>query len=254
MASLVLHAGLGIRVEPQVQPRSMGSRHAGFSTGSRLSLQAPPSRVSARRLHMTTTAAATKQQRAQQVQVDISKPLGLTLEQGRTPQGGLRVKSASGNAAKAGVQVGDTVIYTSSFFGDELWPADKLSFARSAIQAAPSPITLVLVKGENTSVDVKRLVKKSAPPRFGRRLSATEKERATHICLDCGYIYCDATPWEDLPSDYVCPQCNAPRRRFVRFDPESGATSGASFDAARWATVAAGLIGVALLGYLGLKI
>ncbi|RMZ55279.1 hypothetical protein APUTEX25_005557 [Auxenochlorella protothecoides] len=209
---------------------------------------------------MTTTAAATKQQRAQQVQ---------TLEQGRTPQGGLRVKSASGNAAKAGVQVGDTVIYTSSFFGDELWPADKLasawrrSFARSAIQAAPSPITLVLVKGENTSVDVKRLVKKSAPPRFGRRLSATEKERATHICLDCGYIYCDATPWEDLPSDYVCPQCNAPRRRFVRFDPESGAvgaggatveTSGASFDAARWATVAAGLIGVALLGYLGLKI
>ncbi|KFM22369.1 hypothetical protein F751_0079, partial [Auxenochlorella protothecoides] len=97
------------------------------------------------------------------------------------------------------------------------------SFARSAIQAAPSPITLVLVKGENTSVDVKRLVKKSAPPRFGRRLSATEKERATHICLDCGYIYCDATPWEDLPSDYVCPQCNAPRRRFVRFDPESGA-------------------------------
>lgn len=52
-----------------------------------------------------------------------------TLEQGRTPQGGLRVKSASGNAAKAGVQVGDTVIYTSSFFGDELWPADKLASA-----------------------------------------------------------------------------------------------------------------------------
>lgn len=65
-------------------------------------------------------------------------------------------------------------------------PTSQQSFARSAIQAAPSPITLVLVKGENTSVDVKRLVKKSAPPRFGRRLSATEKERATHICLDCG--------------------------------------------------------------------
>lgn len=36
--------------------------------------------------------------------------------------------------------------------------------------------------------------------------------------------------------------------------PNASQTSGASFDAARWATVAAGLIGVALLGYLGLKI
>lgn len=37
-----------------------------------------------------------------------------------------------------------------------------------------------------------------------------------------GYIYCDATPFEDLESDYRCPQCNAPKRRFVRFDVETG--------------------------------
>jgi hypothetical protein len=85
--------------------------------------------------------------------VDVDKPLGLQLAQGKN---GLKVKSASGNAAKAGIQAGDTgmcrnleeymyelvliyvndiivsamreftVIYSSSFFGDELWPADKL--------------------------------------------------------------------------------------------------------------------------------
>lgn len=43
------------------------------------------------------------------------------LDQSRSPKGGLKVKSASGNAAKAGIAAGDTVIYTSSFFGDELW-------------------------------------------------------------------------------------------------------------------------------------
>lgn len=51
------------------------------------------------------------------VQVDVDKPLGLVLEQSKSPLGGLTVKSASGNAAKAGIQAGDTVIYTSSFFG-----------------------------------------------------------------------------------------------------------------------------------------
>ena len=136
----------------------------------------------------------------------MEKPLGLTLAAGKTAQGGLVVKSASGNAAKAGISPGDTVIYTSSFFGDELWPSDKLDFTRSAINAAPSPVTIVVVKGENTTVDVKRLPKRPAPPRFGRKLTAAQKERATHICVDCGYIYCDDTPFAELPSDYRCPQ------------------------------------------------
>jgi hypothetical protein len=50
------------------------------------------------------------------------------------------LQSASGNAAKAGLKAGDTIIYASSFFGDELWPADKVSFTQSAINAAPSPM------------------------------------------------------------------------------------------------------------------
>jgi hypothetical protein len=105
------------------------------------------------------------------LQVDVEKPLGLQLEQAKS---GLRVKSASGNASKAGISTGDTgarwpprrrlhppapaaspasaqslhgapvpcaraVIYASSFFGDELWPTDDLvrtSSCGSAFRAA----------------------------------------------------------------------------------------------------------------------
>lgn len=37
-----------------------------------------------------------------------------------------------------------------------------------------------------------------------------------YICQDCGYIYNDRrTPFESLPaSDYSCPVCQAPKRRF----------------------------------------
>lgn len=55
------------------------------------------------------------------------------------------MQSASGNAAKAGLKSGDTVIYTSSFFGDELWPSAQLGFTRSALANAPSPVTVVYV-------------------------------------------------------------------------------------------------------------
>lgn len=37
------------------------------------------------------------------------------------------------------------MIYTSSFFGDELWPSDKLGFTRSALANAPSPVSISLL-------------------------------------------------------------------------------------------------------------
>ena len=165
------------------------------------------------------------------------------------------MKGVKGNAAKAGIQSGDTIIYTSSYFGDELWPADKLAFAQIAMQRAPSPVTLVYVRGENTSIDVKRLNKKPAPPRFGRTLNSKQKERATHICVDCGYIYCDPTPFEDLDPDYRCPQCRAPKKRFARYDAESGKqVGGVSGTVGTIATVVGGLIGVGILGYIGTQL
>eukprot|EP00894_Picocystis_sp_ML_P003128 jgi/Pico_ML_1/53645/g4154.t1 len=70
-----------------------------------------------------------------EVEVSVDKPLGITL--GEKKGGGVVVKSVApgSNGAKAGLKSGDQVIYTSSFFGDELWPADKLGFTRTAIQA-----------------------------------------------------------------------------------------------------------------------
>lgn len=49
-----------------------------------------------------------------------------------------------GNAARAGLKVGDQVTYTSSFFGDELWPADKLGFTKTAIQAKSDSVYFVV--------------------------------------------------------------------------------------------------------------
>jgi hypothetical protein len=121
----------------------------------------------------------------------IDKPIGMTLEAG--PGGeGVRVGFVNpmGNAGKAGIKPGDTIIYSSSFFGDELWPADKVTFTRSAIQACPNAIDLVILRGGAAdAVNVKRLPKRPAPPKFGRSLTAAQKARATHICIDCGYIY-----------------------------------------------------------------
>jgi len=85
------------------------------------------------------------------LQIEIEKPLGLKLGDSKSPGGGLKVTGVSGNAVKSGIKVGDTVIYTSSFFGDELWPADKLGFARSAIGACPSPVCFVYVSFPHAS-------------------------------------------------------------------------------------------------------
>lgn len=63
------------------------------------------------------------------------------------------VEGVSGNAAKSGIKAGDTIIYASSFFGDELWPADKLSFTQTAIQRAPSPVAFVYVSSTNLCVN-----------------------------------------------------------------------------------------------------
>ncbi|KAF0897611.1 hypothetical protein E2562_000346 [Oryza meyeriana var. granulata] len=131
---------------------------------------------------------------------------------------------SGGNAARAGLKAGDQVLYTSSFFGDELWPADKLGFTKTAIQAKPDSVYFVVSRG--AEVDVKRLPKRPAPPRFGRKLTESQKARATHICLDCGYIYFLPKPFEEQPDEYGCPQCNAPKKRFAKYDAETGKAIG----------------------------
>lgn len=161
---------------------------------------------------------------AKNIEVEVDKPLGLTL--GSKPGGGVVITGVEngGNAAKAGLKAGDQVVYTSSFFGDELWPADKLGFTKTAIQAKPDSVYFVVSRGAD--VDVKRLPKRPAPPRFGRKLSEAQKARATHICLDCGFIYTLSKPFEEQPDSYICPQCNAPKKRFAGYDATTGKTIG----------------------------
>lgn len=136
------------------------------------------------------------------------------------------------------------------------WPTDDLNFTRSALAAAPSPVVLVYVKGENTSVNVKRLPKKPAPPRFGRKLTAAQKALATHICVDCGWVYCEKTPFaEAAKAGLKCEQCGAPPRRFATFNVDTGKIVGGTPDAlATNLTVVIGLLGVGVLAWLGLSL
>jgi rubrerythrin len=179
----------------------------------------------------------------------VEKPLGVNLRASKKGiSGGVEVASAKGNAAKAGLKAGDYIVYCSSFFGDELWPADQLGFVRSAIQACPNQVDFVVVRDPKIAdtIDVKRLPKRPSPPRFGKKLSAAQKERASHICVDCGYVYTLPTPFAEQGREYVCPQCNAPRSRFAKYDVETGKAIGGS--KAPLITTAATVIGLAAIG------
>ena len=48
-----------------------------------------------------------------------------------------------------------------------------------------------------------KLPKKPAPARFGRKLTATQKARAPHLCIDCGYVSCVALAF-GLPRTMGC--------------------------------------------------
>ncbi|HET6365174.1 MAG: rubredoxin [Nitrospirota bacterium] len=54
-------------------------------------------------------------------------------------------------------------------------------------------------------------------PRFSNNIIS--EEAMMWRCTICGYIYDDAkegTKFEDLPGDWTCPVCNAPKDAFVR--------------------------------------
>lgn len=180
------------------------------------------------------------------IEVEVDKPLGLTL--GQKSGGGVTITAvdSGGNAARAGLKAGDQVIYTSSFFGDELWPADKLGFTKTAIQAKPDSVYFVVSRG--AEVDVKKLPKRPAPSRFGRKLTEAQKARATHICLDCGYIYTLSKPFDEQPEAFKCPQCAAPKKRFAPYDAETGRALGGN--AAPITVILGVLIGAAAVGAL----
>eukprot|EP00897_Mesotaenium_endlicherianum_P005589 jgi/Mesen1/5058/ME000252S04177 len=214
------HSVRGFRLSASKKSSLQGS-FAGEALPSTSVVSRAATTVKTSKVVSMATGAAVKQ-----IEVEVDKPLGLELFQ--KGNGVISIKSVAmgSNGAKAGLKAGDQVVYTSSFFGDELWPADKLGLTRTAIQAKADSVYLVVARGGE--VDVKRLPKRPAPPRFGRNLTAAQKERATHICLDCGYIYTLGKSFEEQPDTYVCPQCSAPKKRFAMYDAETGKTIGGS--------------------------
>jgi rubredoxin len=207
------------------------------------------------RIAMMATSGSGKV--AGEILITVEKPVGLTLEE-KSPEGGVKVGFVNplGNAGKAGIKPGDTVIYTSSFFGDELWPADKVTFTRSAITACPNAIDFVVMRGAAADqVNVKRLPKRPAPDKMQRKLTPQQKARATHICIDCGYIYSLAKPFAEQNKNYRCPQCQATKIRFAEYDAETGKTIGKG--ELPLGTISGVVFGIALVGglaYLGLAL
>ncbi|KAJ1390865.1 Rubredoxin-like domain [Sesbania bispinosa] len=173
------------------------------------------SSIARRRLEITArTAGASKT-----IEAEVDKPLGLTL--GQKPGGGVVITAVDGggNAARAGLKAGDQVLYTSSFFGDELWPADKLGFTKTAIQAKPDSVYFV-VSRRLVAADIFCCC-------YITELSiCILPARATHICLDCGYIYTLQKPFAEQPDTYGCPQCQAPKKRFAPYDVNTGKAIG----------------------------
>lgn len=67
----------------------------------------------------------------------------------------------------------------------------------------------------------------SAAPKFSMRVASKQ----AYICRDCGYIYNERKPFDQLPDNYFCPVCGAPKRRFRPYTP--AVTRGANDTAVR---------------------
>ncbi|GBG86627.1 hypothetical protein CBR_g41690 [Chara braunii] len=90
------------------------------------------------------------------------------------------------------------------------------------------------------------------PPRQEARLQLCN-ERATHICLDCGYIYTVTKPFEEQPDSYKCPQCSAPKKRFAKYDAQTGRIEGGSTPVLTLFALAVGVAAVGALLYQGIQ-
>lgn len=77
--------------------------------------------------------------------------------------------------------------------------------------------------------------------------------RATHICLDCGYIYTLTKAFEEQGEEYTCPQCRAPKKRFARYDAEKGKAVGGGLPVGVIAGLVVGAAGAAALVIYGLQ-
>jgi len=84
-------------------------------------------------------------------------------------------------------------------------PSDRMAL-KSAFNNGGNGFSAAVVMPETAAGAV--------PPRISMRAAA----KTSYICRDCGYIYNERKPFESLSSDYSCPVCSAPKRRFKVYD------------------------------------
>lgn len=84
---------------------------------------------------------------------------------------------------------------------------------------APAPAPRMAADGDGNGAA------EAAPKAKGKGKASTLTDadgffRGEHVCVDCGYVFKYSpkrkVQFEQLPKDWKCPQCNAPKRRFAR--------------------------------------
>lgn len=170
--------------------------------------------------------------------VEQPKPIGVSFQD--KGKDGIFVKGVTRDADPK-IKVGDKLVAVSASFGGEIWPAKSYQQTMFALNTR---IGLVYMKFEST----------------GRvQRGAANQPLAQHVCLDCGWIYNqmpnDAT-FQELPRSFICPQCQAGKRRFARKNMETGDIENKVdiITIGTYATVVGGLVGIGLLTYIALTV
>lgn len=171
----------------------------------------------------------------QTYEITQPKPTGV---QFKDTKDGIVVSKVDRNADPK-IRVGDKLLAVSASFGGEVWPAKSY---QQSMFALSTRVGQVYMKLESTG---------------GRSFGKVPNQPvAQHVCLDCGWIYNqmpDSQTFQQLPSNFVCPQCQSSKNRFAKVNMATGkAETGLDVQSIGIAaTVIGGLVGVGLIAYIG---
>lgn len=163
------------------------------------------------------------------------KPIGISFKE----KGGEIIVDRVDRNADPKVSVGDKLVAVSASFGGEIWPAKNY---QQTMFAVSTRIGLVYLKLESRG-------------RGGVFKKQANTPNAQYVCVDCGWIYNEFdgdTPFNRLPKDFACPQCQAGKRRFARKNMATGEVENITDFAqiGQYATIIVGLVSIGILAYL----